>query len=68
MSTPDQYRAKAAEFANLAKVGNTPDEVREFQKRARSFNTLADNEQWLIDNRYKALHSPEIRTISSDVS
>jgi hypothetical protein len=43
MSSPDQYRAEAAEFTELARAGNAPDEVREFQKRERSFTALADN-------------------------
>jgi hypothetical protein len=58
MSTPDQYRAKAAEFAELAKAGNAPDEAREFHKMERSFTALADNEQWLADNHDKAVHAP----------
>jgi hypothetical protein len=57
MSTPDQFRAKAAEFTELAKAGNAPDEVREFQQLERSFTTLADNEQWLADNHDKAVHA-----------
>jgi hypothetical protein len=59
MSTPDQYRAKAAEFTNLARAGNTPDQVREFQKQERSFAALADNEQWLADNHDRAVHASE---------
>jgi hypothetical protein len=58
MSTPDQYRAKAAEFTELARAGNAPEEVREFQQLERSFMTLADNEQWLADNHDKAVHAP----------
>jgi hypothetical protein len=58
MSTPDQYRAKAAQFTELAKAGSAPEEVREFQKLERSFTALADNEQWLADNHDKAVHAP----------
>jgi hypothetical protein len=50
MSTPEQYREKAAEYGELAKQANTPNEVREFQKHEQSFTMLADNEQWLADN------------------
>jgi len=57
MSTPDQYRTKAAEFTDLARVGNTPDEVRRFQKQERSFAALADNEQWLADNHDRAVRA-----------
>jgi hypothetical protein len=51
--TPEQYRAKAAEYIELARQGNTPDEVREFRTHERSLTILADNEQWLADNQDK---------------
>jgi hypothetical protein len=50
MFTPDQYRAKAAQYNELARHGNTPSEVREFQTHERSLTMLADNKQWLADN------------------
>jgi hypothetical protein len=50
MPTPEQYREKAAEYAELAKQAHAPSEVREFQTHERSFTILADNEQWLADN------------------
>lgn len=48
MVTPD--RAKAAEYADLAKTANGPDYAREFHRRQRSPTMLADNEQWLADH------------------
>jgi hypothetical protein len=53
MFTPKQYREKAARYTELARHGNTSDEVREFQTRERSLIMLADNKQWLIDNNDK---------------
>ena len=53
MFTPEQYRAKAAEYTELARQGNTPSEVREFQTHAASLTMLAENEQWLADNQNK---------------
>jgi hypothetical protein len=50
MFTPKQYREKAAEYTELARHGNTPNEVREFQTHERSLTMLADNKQWLTDN------------------
>jgi hypothetical protein len=50
MFTPEQYREKAAEYSELAKQANAPNEVREFQRREQSLTMLADNEQWLADN------------------
>jgi hypothetical protein len=67
MSTSDQYRAKAGEFTQLARAGNAPNEVREFQKLERSFTTLADNEQWLADNHDKAVHAPAHVGVSEEV-
>ena len=50
MLTPERYRAKAAEYAELAKMASGPEEAREFQQREHSFTALADNEQWLVDH------------------
>jgi hypothetical protein len=54
--TPQQYRAKATEYAEFVKTANNPDEVREFQGLERSFSVLADNAQWLSDNHDKTMH------------
>jgi hypothetical protein len=58
MFTPKFYRAKAAEFGELAKTGD-PEESGEFRKRERSFTSLADNEEWLAHNFEKTLHGSE---------
>jgi len=61
MFTPEQYRAKAAEYTELARQANTSNAVREFQTHERSLTMLADNKQWLIDNDDKlADHSDKI--------
>jgi hypothetical protein len=57
MFTPEQYRAKAAEYGELAKTANGPDEAREFQRHERNFTELADNEQWVADHRNRTLHA-----------
>jgi hypothetical protein len=57
--TSEQYRAKAAEYAQLVKTARGPDEVREFQRLEQSFSTLADNEQWVVDNQNRTLHAAE---------
>jgi hypothetical protein len=59
MFTSDQYRAKASEYAKLAGIANGPNEVREFQRLERSFIELADNAQWVADNRAKMVHATE---------
>ena len=57
MFTPELYRAKAAEYAELAKTASGPDEGREFQRREQSFTVLADNEQWLADHHEQTVHA-----------
>jgi hypothetical protein len=59
MFTPEQYREKAAEYSELAKQANAPNEVREFQKHEQNFTMLADNEQWLADNHDKLVPLPQ---------
>jgi hypothetical protein len=60
--TPQQYRAKATEYAELVKTANSPAEMREFQELERSFTMLADNEQWLSDNHDKTVHRQQALT------
>jgi len=57
MVTPALYRAKAAEYAELAKTASGPGEAREYQRRERSFTALADNEQWLADHPDQTVHA-----------
>ena len=57
MFTPEQYRAKAREYAEWAKATISPKEAHEFKMLEQSFTTLADNEQWLAENHSKTVHS-----------
>jgi hypothetical protein len=59
MFAPEQYRAKAAGYGDRAKTANSSNEKRELQDLERSFNRLADNEQWLADKHDKTLHAPQ---------
>jgi hypothetical protein len=59
MPTPEQYREKAAEYNELAKRANAPNEIREFQKHEQSLIRLADNEQWIADNHDKLANNLE---------
>lgn len=56
MFTPEQYRAKADQYTELAKTATSHDERDEFQKLQRSFSVMADNEQWLADNHDQTVH------------
>ena len=59
MFTPEQYRAKAVEYGELAKTSTGPNQRREFQKLEQSFTALADNEQWLADNHQNIVCTAE---------
>jgi hypothetical protein len=50
MSTPKQYRAKAAEYTELLKTASLPSKARELRNLEQSFITLAENDEWLADN------------------
>jgi hypothetical protein len=56
MFTPEQFRAKAAEYAQRIKGSTVADERREFQALEQRFTALANNEQWLADNYDKTVH------------
>jgi hypothetical protein len=60
MFTAEQYRKKAAQYTELARHGNTPNEVREFQTHERSLMMLADNRQWLTDNDDKLAYNLDV--------
>ena len=53
MFTAEQYRAKAGEYSELLKVGSLPAEDHEFRRLERSYLMLAENEEWMADNRDK---------------
>lgn len=57
MFTHQKYRAKAAEYNARARATHNPAEVQEYEALGRSFATLADNEQWLVDNHAHTVHA-----------
>ncbi len=59
MFDAEQYRAQASEYAKLVGLANGPNEVQEFQRLQRSFTELADNAQWVTENRDKTMHARE---------
>ena len=59
MSTSPNFRAKAAEYRELAKGTDLSGAVREFQRLERSFTELADNEDWVTNNFDKTVHSKD---------
>jgi hypothetical protein len=59
MFNAEQYRAQASEYAKLLGIANGPNEVQEFQRLKRSFTELADNAQWVTENRDNTVHATE---------
>ncbi|MBZ0148183.1 MAG: hypothetical protein K8F62_11675 [Pseudorhodoplanes sp.] len=66
MFTPQQYRAKAAEYTELIKTAGSADEEREFRKLESSFLALATNTQWMADNHDKTLHPVQEASASTN--
>jgi hypothetical protein len=66
MSNPDHYRAKAAEFGEMAKAANDPDLAKEFHERERSLTMLADNEDWLRTNPAHTVHAAQDAQTDTD--
>jgi hypothetical protein len=62
MFTVQQYRAEAIKYAKLVRTANDPNEVREFERLERSLTELANNAQWLTDNRNKIVQPTEHAT------
>ena len=58
MFTPEQFRAKATEYAERNKHSTDASDKRQFQVLEQRFTALANNEQWLADNYDKTLHAP----------
>ena len=54
MSTAQQYRAKAAEYAALAESAPSPSEGREFRTLEHNCTALAANQEWLAGGDHAA--------------
>jgi hypothetical protein len=59
MFSTRQYRTEAAKFRDRAEQADRPADKAEFRSLERSFDTLADNAQWLADNGEKTVPAPE---------
>jgi hypothetical protein len=53
MLAAEQYRAKAAEYTELLKAASLPAEGDEIRRLKRSYLVLAENEEWMAENREK---------------
>jgi hypothetical protein len=61
MFTPEQYRAKAAQYDALLKTAGTPAEEAEYRDLKQSYGSLAENLDWLAANSSKTVASGEPR-------
>lgn len=62
MFTTEKYRARSKEFSELLEGSSDPGQVHKFQGLKDSFDSLADNEEWLSNNFDKIVHSGELPT------
>ena len=60
MFTAEEFRVKAAEYAELIRRTDSPNEVRDLNRLKESFTRLAENEDWLAHNFDKIIHSQDI--------
>ena len=66
MFVAEQFRAKAAKSAKSLKYADVTSEIRELQRSQRSFNLLAQNEDWLANNFDKMVNSRD--ALSQDLA
>jgi hypothetical protein len=69
MSNAQDYRAKAAEFARLAGEATSLKDIKEFRRQAQVSRHLAENEEWMAENRDKIIsnRAPADRRIGRGV-
>jgi hypothetical protein len=65
MFKPAQYRAKAAEYGDLANASSGLEQRRAFRRLEQRFAVLADSEQWLADNYQNTLHAEQDRSVGA---
>jgi hypothetical protein len=68
MFTSKQYRDKAADYNERAAAASAPEDERALRDRGRSFDTLAENEQWLAENHERTVHAPVEGSPARDVA
>jgi hypothetical protein len=64
MVTAKQYRVKANVCGELSREAAEPGQIRKYQDSSDSFNSLADNEDWLARNVDKTLQASDKRQTS----
>jgi hypothetical protein len=57
MTTAQQYRVSAAQYAELAESAHSPSSAREFRSLERNFAALAANEDWMAGHTDSAAPS-----------
>jgi hypothetical protein len=65
MFSVDRYRAEAAKYRKLLAGPHSPAEDIEFRNLEQTYETLADNEEWLTRNADKIVHSSQADTSTS---
>jgi hypothetical protein len=65
---PAQYRAKAAEYGDLANTSSGLEQRRAFRRLEQRFAVLADSEQWLADNYQNTVHAEQDRSVGATLA
>ena len=65
MTTSSQYRAHADKYSELIKGTDKPDEIREFKRLEHTFNELAENEDWMVNNSDKTVQREDATSTST---
>ncbi len=60
MFTAEEFRAKAAKYAERLRHTDNPDEVRDLNRLKASFTLLAQNEDWLSRNFDRIVHAQDV--------
>lgn len=60
MGSSEEFRQKAADFAKKAALAEQPQERETLLRMQQSYAALANNEEWLDQNR-QASDKPEVR-------
>lgn len=60
MFTAEEFRVRAAEYAEKLRHTNNPSEVRDLNRLKESFTLLAKNEDWLARNFDRIVHAQDV--------
>ena len=60
MFTAEEFRVRAARYAELLKHADSPDQAQDLNRLKESFTVLAQNEDWLAKNFDSIVHAHDV--------